>query len=183
MANLQFGCDQNTRLYEKLEFVSDRLKDVSLSSVPVSSHHGGAADFEYPTRQIVDMMHPPQMVKSSSYYMQFAESYGWKFLGRNKAMPLAVANPTGSGRPHAELDPSTTKFTRAEWRVFTSTYFSAQDLRSRNWNLWFRIKRAEREFLLSFVVIFISFLLLSSGEGLARLKVIERICDSISVNE
>lgn len=119
----------------------------------------------------VDLLHPALMVRASSYYLQFSEAFGWLYGGRCKH-PITKRNPTGSRRAFSELDLSTTDaFDEPSWRVFISKYFAAQNFRSSNWNLWFRVKRAERRFLVSFWMIFASFLLLSVGEGIMSMLI------------
>ena len=122
--------------------------------------------------EYVDLLHPQLVIRSSSYYLQFAEAFAFKNLGTGGK--TSDNNPTGSGRVFMDFDPSTLEgdadnvFDEITWRVFVSAYFAAQDLRSSNWNLWFRVKRAERRFLSSFFLILLAFILLTAAETLNR---------------
>ncbi|MDF1809761.1 MAG: hypothetical protein P1U42_08705 [Phycisphaerales bacterium] len=124
------------------------------------------------SRESKDFLHPPVVIKSSSYFLQFAEAFSWIYGGRS-FFPPKIDNPTGSGRSYSELRRKSTNLNDVQWRSFASRYFAAQNLRSSNWNLWFRVKRAERAFLFSFSIIFIAFILVSMGEGLARSRLID----------
>ncbi len=120
-----------------------------------------------------DLLHPSIMVRSSSYYLQFAEAFSWRFLGKSKTVS-GTENPTGSGRTYSVLDVrhlQACKFSEEQWRMFTSTYFAAQNLRSTNWNLWFRVKRAERRFLFSLSFVYLAFVFVSLGMGVAAVFV------------
>ena len=134
-------------------------------------------------KPILDMLHPKTMIRSSSYYLQFSEAFGWTYGGRKLNLKKEPPNPTGSGRPFSELDPDSThaaaaiagqRMNEIQWRVFTSQYFAAQDLRSSNWNLWFRVKRAERRFLMSFWLIFCSFVMLALSEGVISTNALQK---------
>ncbi|MGD1916075.1 MAG: hypothetical protein ACFCBV_07800 [Phycisphaerales bacterium] len=94
------------------------------------------------------------LTRTSSYYLQFAEGFCHRYLGRHRDnLPC----PTGrDGITYFDLEqqtPAMAALRPVGWRVLTSTYFAAQQMRSANWNLWYRVRRSERRFALGLLLV------------------------------
>ena len=108
----------------------------------------------------LEMLSPEVLVKSSSYYMQFSEEHaylyaGGKYSAERQGIPKApiakrqwIDFDESSARKDARKKKVPPTFLDAnDWRVLTSVYYAAQDLRSTNWNVWYRVKISERLFV------------------------------------
>ena len=125
---------------------------------------------ERPTRP--DQAHHPVLAQSTGYYLQFSEGFAEKWLGRATGAKneTEIREPVGT---YFELDertllPSGPRFHEPTWRTFISTYFTAQQRRSKNWNLWFRVRRAERIFTFGILIIAGAFILTAISGELVR---------------
>jgi len=105
----------------------------------------------------LNAMYAEPLTKTSSYYLQFAEGFCKRYLGRD----LAAEEGTGrEGISYFDLDrlsPAIASIRPVGWRVLISTYFSAQQMRSSNWNMWYRVRRSERWFASGLIVVTASF--------------------------
>ncbi len=93
------------------------------------------------------------LTRTSSYYLQFAEGFCHRYLGRQR---MAEEGTGRQGIAYFDLDrlsPALSTLRPVGWRVLISTYFSAQQMRSANWNLWFRVRRSERRFALGLLLV------------------------------
>jgi len=162
--------------FSSRNITSEYLHNHSLIFKQCIFHKGPVVERENFQEGVIDLLHPPIMVRSSSYYLQLAEAFCWKFCGRSQH-PSSKDNPTGSERRFSELEVKSMAsrvFNELQWKVFTSKYFAAQNLRSVNWNLWFRVKRSERELMKSFRSLFFAFIFVSLGEASTKIQIYNR---------
>ncbi len=97
------------------------------------------------------------LTRTSSYYLQFAEAFCHRYLGRQRMAEEGTGRNDFSFFDLDRLSPALSTLRPVGWRVLISTYFSAQQMRSSNWNLWYRVRRSERWFALGLVSVAVFF--------------------------
>ncbi len=132
-----------------------------------------------PEDKLPHVDHYPKMATSATYYLQFAEGFAVDRLGvyghQRKQAKAADSKSDGhlvnAGAPYRErAEPSADMppgMSQWEWRIFTSTYITAQRLRSSNWNLWWRVRSCERFFVHGITLITIAFGIAAGCTGMA----------------
>ncbi len=133
--------------------------------------------YRTPKEKLPHVFHYPKMATSATYYLQFAEGFAVDRLGvygpQRKQAKAAdrdgrIVDAGAPYRERAEPSPdSPPGMTQWGWRIFTSTYITAQRLRSSNWNLWWRVRSCERFFVHGITLITIAFGIAAGCTGMA----------------
>jgi len=149
------------RLLER--FIHDTGK--SYSHTLNTRSHSGATHTDYEAMAI-SITHPSFMAQSDTYYSQLSEGFCLHNIGITKDAKIYLPDDTYYQeapiplREEDSIDEGRLGiFSKYTWRVFVSEYISAQQLRTKNWNLHFRVKQSERLFRLGFILIVSGFVL------------------------
>jgi|GEM_PF-5143330 len=105
------------------------------------------------------------LTRPGSYYLQFAEAFCHRYLGRQRMTEEGTGRDGFTYFDLDRLSPALSTLRPVGWRVLISTYFSAQQMRSSNWNLWYRVRRSERWFALGLVSV-ASFFVVNAVNGI-----------------
>jgi|GEM_PF-4399903 len=113
-------------------------------------------------------------VLAPSFYLQYPKAFVERYGGQHETTS-DTTNYAGEKQRFKDLDRKSQRsrdfpFTPRGWRPFISVYFSAQQLRVSNWNLWFRVKKAERRFVSAVFLIGAAVLLAILARGAAKLE-------------
>lgn len=133
----------------------------------------GGQELEWTREQLITqvVMNPHHMVVSRTYYGQLSEGFCIRVIGRADVVKThSVLLPHEDGQKleffveREELVPgerSLLDMTDVQWRIIVSEYVSAQQLRTRNWNLHYRVKQAERLLKIGAICIVVGAVVLS----------------------
>lgn len=142
------SCSAREHVLSMMPALNEELRIAASDPSSAESSGGVYRDVSRKTYSTSGLKHIDRlMVVSPLYYLQLDPGFLSNHVG--------VFAPPAESQPFRIYSQSSSKleWTESSFRVFTSLYVSAQRMRVRNWNLWWRIKCAERLFVRGIVFV------------------------------